>query len=86
MSAEPENRRRREARALLLPIIAALMIMPPVVFVFDREAHWFGMPVIVVYLFALWGLVIIGTSVLSRRLGPTEPRDRAADGTGDPGP
>ena len=55
---------------LLLTILGALLILPPLVYVFNQPIAHFGMPQIVVYLFAVWLLLIVATAMLTHALPP----------------
>jgi hypothetical protein len=57
------------ASMLVLTVLGALLMLPPLVYVFDQPVTHFGIPQIVFYLFAVWLLMIIGTAVLARALG-----------------
>ena len=59
--------------ALLLPLSGLFLLMPPAILAFNLPVALFGVPMIVVYLFAVWALLIIGAVVLARRLAA--PRD-----------
>lgn len=54
----PRARKRRYDGAFILPIFAALMILPPFLSLFAVPVTVFGVPLIVVWLFGLW-LVLI---------------------------
>lgn len=56
---------------LLLTVFGGLLMLPPLVFVFDQPISHFGVPQIVLYLFAVWLLLVIGTGLLAHAL----PRD-----------
>ena len=56
--------------ALLLPLIGTFLLMPPAVLVFDLPINLGGIPLIVVYLFAIWGFLITGALILARQLSP----------------
>ncbi|MBU1175777.1 MAG: hypothetical protein KKH72_10290 [Alphaproteobacteria bacterium] len=73
-----EGRRRIETGALFLPIFGALLIVPPLVGVFNVPIAIFGLPVVAIYLFAVWLGLIVATAVMSRRL------DRAERTVGSP--
>ncbi len=62
------NRRKIENGALALPIFGAILIVPPLLNVFNVEVLIFGAPLIIIYLFSLWILLIIATFFLSRHL------------------
>jgi hypothetical protein len=57
---------------LVLTLFGALMMVPPLVMVFNRPISHFGLPQIVIYLFIVWLLLIAGTALLSHFL-PREP-------------
>ena len=61
---------------LLLTIFGALLMLPPLVYVFNQPIAHFGIPQIVLYLFAVWLLLIVGTALLTHAL----PRERSDDG------
>lgn len=61
-------RRRLENAALILPIFGAVLIVPPLIAVFNAPALVFGVPLAAVYLFAVWGLLIGLTAALGPRL------------------
>jgi hypothetical protein len=65
------GRRRIETAALVLPIFGALLIVPPLIGVFNLPVALFGIPLIAIYLFAVWIGLIGATAMLSRRLGRT---------------
>jgi hypothetical protein len=59
--------RARDA-ALVLPLAGLALISPPVVNLFAADITLFGAPLIGVYLFTVWGGLIICAQRLSRRL------------------
>jgi hypothetical protein len=65
------DRRRTVGGMLVLTIGGGLLMFPPLVLLFNHELFIFGVPQIVVYLFAVWIGLIFGTALLTRRL----PRD-----------
>ena len=58
---------------LLLTVFGGLLMLPPLVYVFDHPISHFGIPQIVFYLFAVWLLLVIGTGLLARALPPDKP-------------
>ena len=62
------ERPRLQGGMLLLTVFGAALMLPPLVYVFDQPIAHFGIPQIVVYLFALWLLLIVGTAVLTHAL------------------
>ena len=57
---------------LLLTVLGACLMLPPLVYVFDQPIAHFGIPQIVLYLFAVWLLLIVGTAVLTHALSREE--------------
>ena len=77
--AAPANRvedhlRQRSTRdqAFVLVIVAILLLMPPFANVLHIDGRVFGVPVTLVYLFAVWAGLIVATRRLARRLGDDE--------------
>ncbi|WEK06068.1 MAG: hypothetical protein P0Y65_07390 [Candidatus Devosia phytovorans] len=61
---------------LWLSTLGALLMLPPLVFVFNQRITHFGIPQIVFYLFAVWVLLIVGTALLAHAMPRDElPRD-----------
>lgn len=58
---------------LVLTIFGALLLVPPLVYVFNQPISHFGVPQIVIYLFVVWLLLIVGTAVMTHAL----PREEA---------
>ena len=54
--------------------------MPPLAGIFEIEARIFGLPATLLYLFVVWAVLIVGTALLSRRLGRGDGDD---DGDGE---
>lgn len=67
ISVEP---RKRVSAMLALTVFGALLLVPPLVLVFNQPISHFGVPQIVIYLFLVWLGLIIGTAWLSRTLAP----------------
>ncbi len=74
---EPLRHRKTRDRALIL-------LIPPVAGVFHLDTKIAGVPFTLVYLFAVWALLIAGAAALSRRLrdggepgAPPAPQDPA---------
>jgi fucose permease len=60
-------RKSRES-ALLLPIFGFLALVPPIIGLFADEYRIFGVPLIVLYMFVVWLLLIVSAQRLSSRL------------------
>jgi hypothetical protein len=67
--------RKLESAALLLTVLGAMLIVPPLALLFQVERRVLGIPVEVIYLFTVWAGLIAGAWWLGRRL----PREPAAD-------
>jgi len=65
------ERRKLIASMFALTLFGALLLVPPLVYLFNQPISHFGVPQIVIYLFVVWLLLIVGTAALSRLL-PTE--------------
>lgn len=59
--------RLRDA-AVALPLVGLFLLMPPMISAFVSHAQVGGVPLIVVYLFGVWLLLIACAAVLARRL------------------
>ncbi|WP_372501379.1 hypothetical protein P7L66_20155 [Tistrella mobilis] len=71
----------------VLPYAAILLLMPPIILIFTAPVQIAGIPLIVVYLFGVWALIVAGAFVVAERLrrqetatGPQVPRRRAGRG------
>ena len=58
------RRRRAEAAAAVLPLLALFVLMPPFIGIFVHDGRTFGAPSILVFLLAVW----VGRILISRRL------------------
>ncbi|MEO8685661.1 MAG: hypothetical protein ABI414_12570 [Devosia sp.] len=74
------DRRKLESGMLVLAAFGALLLVPPLVLIFNQRISHFGIPQIVVYLFAVWALLVIGTAVLTHYLPRHEPPDSGPGG------
>ena len=84
------SRRYREL-ALLLPLAALLLFMPPYLRILSRADQLLGIPVLHIYIFGIWFAGILLTAAISRRLvrdlaiGEDDGFDEAGDrGSGPP--
>lgn len=80
------DQRLREA-ALLLPIVGFLLLMPPLLSIFDGQALVFGvLPILPAYIFGVWLTLIVAGALLSRRLRAPRERRGAGEPGDEPGP
>jgi len=56
----------------VLTLFGGLLLVPPLVYVFNQPITHFGIPQIVLYLFGVWLLLIAGTAALTHLLPPEE--------------
>ncbi|HZY15099.1 MAG TPA: hypothetical protein VFE74_00640 [Ramlibacter sp.] len=61
---------RAQTLGVLLPLLALFLLMPPFVTLFTADGSVAGVPLIVVYLFGIWGLLLVATWLLARVLMP----------------
>lgn len=52
----------------LLPLAGLLLFMPPVLGLFDHRLYLFGLPLLPLYVFAIWLCGILLTALVARRL------------------
>ncbi len=74
------DRRKLTGGMLLLTVLGGMLVLPPLVYVFNQPITHFGIPQIVFYLFAVWLLLIAGTALLARALPPDETGAGPGDG------
>lgn len=67
-------RARLKDAAIVLPFVGLLLLMPPFIGLFAPTARLAGIPVLVLYVFGVWGLLIVLAALLARRLDGTERR------------
>jgi hypothetical protein len=67
------DRGKLESAALLLTIAGVLLIMPPLVQLFQWQTRFFGVPIEVIYLFLIWAAMVIGARGLAQRMPPDPP-------------
>lgn len=65
--------------ATVLPFIAAILFLPPLMLIFSSPVTIAGVPLILLYLFAAWAFVIASAFFLAARF---EGIDRASDEIG----
>ena len=54
--------------ANILPVAAAVLLLPPFILLFTAPATIAGVPLIVVYVFGVWAAVILCALLVTRRL------------------
>jgi hypothetical protein len=66
--APPLSDRKTRDRALVLPIVGLILVLPPVAGIFLVDGRIGGVPVTLAYLFVVWAGLIAGAAALARRL------------------
>lgn len=77
-----ENR-KREHTALMLPIVGALLIVPPLLTLFTAPYRIIGAPLETIYLFTVWIAMIVGAVLASRHMPRAEIVERDNEIKGD---
>jgi len=77
----PEAKRQKE-RLIVLPLVGVIALNYPLLSLFSRARLLFGVPLLYLYLFAVWLLFIFCVAVV---LGKTAPPPAAAGGPTKPG-
>lgn len=77
------DRRKLENAALVVPVFGAVLMVPPLISVFDVPVTIFGAPLETVYLFAVWVALIGITALLSRRMKDTSLEDPQGSDSGE---
>ena len=76
-SDQPLRHRKARDRAIILPLVGALLLLPPVAGIFRIDATLGGIPLIVVCIFAVWAGLIAGAALLAPRLRDAEAAEDA---------
>jgi hypothetical protein len=66
---QPDRQRTRDA-ATALPFVATVLLMPPLIGIFAVPIAPGGFPLIILYIFAVWAVIVASAFVLARRLAP----------------
>jgi hypothetical protein len=59
-------------RAVVITIFGLFALMPPILTIFDREVAVFGIPLLHLYCFVLWLLLIVASAWISAQLRDPE--------------
>lgn len=68
MPTRPTRTKVRDAVALMA-LLGTWLVMPPMLDVVNQPTSVFGIPTIVVYVFAVWAGLIVFTRMVARRAG-----------------
>lgn len=70
--------RKLQSAALFFTIFSAMLLLPPLVLLFNYTARLFGLPAEMIYLFVAWLGMVLGTAWFAYRL-PHEPGQEKAE-------
>jgi hypothetical protein len=73
------ERRKLESAALFFTLFGVMLILPPLVLLFNIRVRLFGLPSEMIYLFVVWLALVAGTAWFSRRLRPEPGSERHED-------
>ena len=68
-----DDRARRRDAAFVLPLFGVILLLPPFINLFLVDWMPWGIPLEVIYLFAVWIGLVLGAWLLSRGLDPQSP-------------
>lgn len=66
------NPRKLVSAALFFGILGTMLLLPPLVLVFNVEVRVLGLPAELIYLFSVWLVLILGARWFAYRLGADE--------------
>lgn len=58
--------------AIALPFVAAALLAPPIILTFAAPVVLAGIPLILLYVFGVWAVIILAAFLLARRLRTAE--------------
>jgi len=62
------DRRKLPSASLFFLIFGTLLFLPPLVLLFNQHLRVLGIPLEVIYLFAVWLALVVGTAMFAYRL------------------
>jgi peptidoglycan/LPS O-acetylase OafA/YrhL len=68
------GRSRTHERLIALFLLGLLLLLPPVLVIFNQPARIAGVPVLYLYLFFAWAILIGLTAAVTRRIGDEQTR------------
>ncbi len=78
-SNRPLSDRKTSDRSRVLLLVGCLLLTPPLAGIFQLDIKILGIPFTGFYLFAVWGGLIAGAAVLSRRMQKSTDWDNLED-------
>lgn len=73
--------KRTSERLVALFLLGVLLMLPPMLGVFNQQVRAVGVPLLYLYLFVVWAVLILLTAAVVRSIGID---DEAAAGSADP--
>ena len=78
---------RTHERLLALFMLGVLLLLPPLLLIFNRPARILGIPALYLYIFSAWALVIALAAAIARRIpagqeAPADERPAAEESAG----
>jgi uncharacterized integral membrane protein len=58
-------RKKVRDRSFVLLVVGLILLLPPFVHIAKIDAYIFGLPLTLIYIFAVWGALIIGAAALA---------------------
>jgi hypothetical protein len=65
--------------AKILPVAAAILLLPPFILIFAAPATIAGVPLIIVYVFGIWAVIVVAAWLVARRVEPPDGPDITSD-------
>ncbi|WP_334130296.1 hypothetical protein [Sneathiella sp.] len=75
---------RKKEWSILLFVVSLIAFLPPIITIFDSPRPAFGIPLIYLYLFTVWGAIIALTALGAKR-GKVQPREPVTPETASEG-
>lgn len=72
-SIPSERVARARSAAVVLPLLGLFLLVPPLIALFAVPVRIAGVPLIVVYLFGVWLVLVLVAALLARWLSPRPP-------------
>ena len=54
--------------SILILCLGIIFLLPPITFIFDKPINLFGVPLVVLYMFGVWFLLVLASCVIARHL------------------
>ena len=74
------RRNRTKDQLVALFVLGALLLLPPLIVIFNQPLHFFGIPVLYLYLFLAWFMLIGMTAAVVRHIDASQGSDVSLPG------